>query len=121
MKYIPFGVPWLRVGSRAGRRLVARGAGVAIAVLCVLIVLEVGGFILCGLLHRAEASSKVIAKLVQSSIGVAIYSAYLMMSRRVKSTFVASYKRAMPPALSQAWERVETAEPVVVTTTGESS
>jgi hypothetical protein len=73
---------------------------VAILLLIGAIVLQVVDLMLASLLP-IKAPSKDLAQTVEAAVGAVIWSAYLLRSRRVKSTFVMRYRVSVPPPLPE--------------------
>lgn len=87
---------------------------VLMIVLSVSIVLTVGDLLLMSRLPVERTISKDIARLVQASVGVVIWSAYLLRSQRVKATFVVRYRPTVPPPLPPVAARAESDQTVTV-------
>ncbi|MGC1551111.1 MAG: DUF3857 domain-containing protein [Rhodanobacter sp.] len=89
----------------------------ALLLLLAAIVLRVSDHMLVSLLHVTKGASTYIEEMVGSVIGVAIWSAYLLLSQRVKSTFVRRYRVSAAPPLSpslpQAVDRTSAGEPMI--------
>lgn len=76
---------------------------VAILLLLVALVLQAGDLMLASLLPTIKTKPEDIAQTVHVAIGVTVWAAYLLRSRRVKATFVKRYRVSVPPpSLPQA-------------------
>ncbi|MEO6926316.1 MAG: DUF3857 domain-containing protein [Rhodanobacter sp.] len=71
----------------------------AVVLFVVAIVLPVGDLMLSGLMPGIKTTPDEISKAVGGALGVGIWVAYLLSSRRVKATFVRRYRISAPPPL----------------------
>ncbi len=86
---------------------------VAMVLLAVALVIQVGDLLLAKLLPTITVNPKDVSQAVGAAVGVALWSGYLWQSERVKSTFVRRHRVDVPPPLPQA-RRVVAEEPVAV-------
>jgi transglutaminase-like putative cysteine protease len=74
----------------------------AIALLAASVVLQAADVALGSLLPAGQVEPSDIAKIIRAALLVAIWSAYLLRSERVSSTFVVRYRSPTPPPLPRA-------------------
>lgn len=87
----------------------------AILILFASVVLVMGDLMLASLLPTISTTSEDIARVVRTALGAIIWSAYLLRSRRVKSTFARRYRVSAPPPLPRVPVPPEPAGPTIGT------